>query len=91
VLLFDWSPDGREHDLDPDGARLAAALGVPVETALCPHGGGPPSCWCRPPLPGLVVAFAKALDVDPAASALVGTSRAHRTLAETLGARFVAS
>jgi aryl-alcohol dehydrogenase-like predicted oxidoreductase/predicted kinase len=90
VLLFDWSPDGREHDLEPDGARLAAALGVPVETALCPHGGGPPRCWCRPPLPGLLVAFARAEGVDPAASALVGTSPAHRTLAETLGARFVA-
>jgi aryl-alcohol dehydrogenase-like predicted oxidoreductase len=91
VLLFDWSPDGRDQELDADGARLAAALGVEVVTALCPHGGGPPICWCRPPLPGLPLAFAAARAVDPAASALVGTSSAHRALAEALGARYVAA
>jgi histidinol phosphatase-like enzyme len=89
VLLFDWGPDGREQDLDADAAGLAGALGQPVETALCPHGGGPPICWCRPPLPGLLLAFARAHEVDLAVSALVGTSRAHLTMAETLGARYV--
>jgi len=91
TLLFDWSPDGREPDLAADGARLAAAVGGPVETGLCPHGGGPPICWCRPPLPGLLLAFARAHGVDPAGSALVGTSPAHRTLAETLGAQYLAA
>ena len=65
--VFDWSPDGRVHDLAADGARLAAEVRGPVETALCPHSGGPPICWCRPPLPGLLLAFARAHDVDPAA------------------------
>ena len=91
TLLFDWSPDGRVHDLAADGARLTAAVGGPVETGLCPHGGGPPICWCRPPLPGLILAFARAQAVDPAISTLVGTSPAHRTLADTLGARHVAA
>jgi hypothetical protein len=86
-LVFDWRPDG-------DPAALAAdaeGLGVDgrVETALCPHGAGPPICWCRPPLPGLPLAFARVHDVDPARSTLVGTSAAHRTLATTLGARYV--
>ena len=26
----------------------------PFETAVCTHGAGPPVCWCRPPLPGLI-------------------------------------
>jgi histidinol phosphatase-like enzyme len=60
-----------------------------VEPAVCSHGGGPPVCWCRPPLPGLPLAFARAHGVDPARSVLVGTSPAHRTLATTLGARLV--
>jgi aryl-alcohol dehydrogenase-like predicted oxidoreductase len=89
ALVFDWSPDGREHDLSGDGARLAAVVSGPVGTALCPHGGGAPACWCRPPLPGLLLAFAREHDVDPAASMLVGTSSTHRTLAGALGARFV--
>ena len=64
---------------------------IQVETALCPHGGGPPICWCRPPLPGLVLAFARARHVDVGRSILVGTSPAHRALAEALGASYVAA
>jgi D-glycero-D-manno-heptose 1,7-bisphosphate phosphatase len=62
-----------------------------VESALCPHPAGPPSCWCRPPLPGLPLAFAREHDVDPARSILIGAGPAHRTLATTLGARYVAA
>ena len=73
----------------PGPRETMTTPGRPVETALCPHGGGPPPCWCRPPLPGLVLAFAREHEVDPVASVLVGTSSAHRTLAGTLGAQFV--
>ncbi len=88
-LVFDWSADGSHGDLAELAEQLANAVRGPVESALCPHGGGPPTCWCRPPLPGLPLAFARAHDVDPARSLLVGTSPAHRTLATALGARFV--
>jgi diketogulonate reductase-like aldo/keto reductase/predicted kinase len=86
-LLFDWLPNGDAGAL----AELAARLPGAAEVAVCPHGGGPPACWCRPPLPGLLLAFARAHDVDPARSRLVGTSAAHRTLAATLGAEFVSA
>ena len=82
-LVFDWGTD----DLAPVAARIDAAL---VESARCPHGGGPPVCWCRPPLPGLPLAFARRHGVDTARSLLVGSSPAHRTLAETLRAAYVA-
>jgi hypothetical protein len=55
---------------------------------MCPHPGGPPICWCRPPLPGLPLALARAHGVDPARSVLVGRSAAHRALALAIGARF---
>jgi histidinol phosphatase-like enzyme len=70
-------------------ARLSAKVSGPVESALCLHAAGPPSCWCRPPLPGLPLAFARAHGVDPSRSILVGTAPAHRTLATTPGARYV--
>jgi aryl-alcohol dehydrogenase-like predicted oxidoreductase len=88
-LLFDWSPDGTLEALDADAARLSARVPGPVESALCPHPAGPPICWCRPPLPGLPLAFTRAQDVDPSRSILVGSGPAHRTLATTLGARYV--
>lgn len=85
-LVFDWRPDGITADLDPLAALIPAEI---VEPAVCTHGGGPPICWCRPPLPGLPLAFARRHGVDPARSLLVGTSTAHRTLATALGSTFV--
>jgi aryl-alcohol dehydrogenase-like predicted oxidoreductase/predicted kinase len=89
-VLFDWIPDATDDALAEAAERLATEVSGPVERAVCPHGGGPPRCWCRPPLPGLPLAFAQAHGVDPSRSILVGTSTAHRTLAATLSARYVA-
>ncbi len=88
-LVYDWHPDGTLDGLATCVADVSAAVAGPVEGALCPHAAGPPSCWCRPPLPGLPLAFARAHGVDPSRSILVGTGPAHRTLATTLGARYV--
>jgi aryl-alcohol dehydrogenase-like predicted oxidoreductase len=88
-LVFDWSPDGTLDAVADLAARLSREVSGPVESALCPHGGGPPTCWCRPPLPGLPLAFAREHGIAPARSVLIGTSSAHRTLATTLGARYV--
>jgi aryl-alcohol dehydrogenase-like predicted oxidoreductase len=86
-LLFDWDPDGGREALL---LRAASGLSGAVEFAVCPHGAGPPTCWCRPPLPGLPLAFARVHGIDPARSTLIGVAAAHRTLATTLGARYVA-
>jgi hypothetical protein len=88
-LLFDWTPDGEAGRLAETAAGIADAVSGPVEVAVCPHPGGPPRCWCRPPLPGLPLAFARTHGVDLARSALVGCSPAHRTLATTLGVRYI--
>ena len=89
-LLYDWRPDATIGVLDADAVRLSAEVSGPVSCALCPHAPGPPVCWCRPPLPGLILAFARTHDIDPSASMLIGTGPAHRTLATTLGARYIA-
>jgi aryl-alcohol dehydrogenase-like predicted oxidoreductase len=88
-LVFDWRPNGTVDALAPTVAGLAAEVSGRVESALCPHAAGPPICWCRPPLPGLPLAFARAHQVDPSRSILIGVGPAHRTLAATLGARYV--
>jgi hypothetical protein len=88
-LVFDWLPGGGVDALAAEVERVAARVTGAVEAAVCPHPGGPPTCWCRPPLPGLILAFARAHDIDWSRSTLVGTSAAHRTLATTLGVRFV--
>jgi adenylate kinase family enzyme len=87
-LVFDWRPESAASDIDDAVAALARVVSAEVEGRLCPHPGGPPTCWCRPPLPGLVLDFARRQRVDPARSVVVGTSPAHRTLANAVGARF---
>jgi aryl-alcohol dehydrogenase-like predicted oxidoreductase/predicted kinase len=85
-LVFDWAPDGGSAAADA-ADRLRGAVTGPVEHAACPHPGGPPRCWCRPPLPGLALAFCRAHGLDPARSTVIGVAPAHRTLAAALGAR----
>jgi aryl-alcohol dehydrogenase-like predicted oxidoreductase len=84
-LAFDWAPGGPASDAGP----LAEEVSGSVESAVCPHPGGPPSCWCRPPLPGLPLDFARRHGIEPSRSILVGVSPAHRTLANALGASYV--
>ncbi len=87
-LLFDWRPGASPDVLDSEVARLAAVVRGPVIAALCPHQGGAPVCWCRPPLPGLILEFARTHGVDVTRSVLVGTGPAHRTLATTIGSNY---
>ena len=89
-LVFDWRPGGGADVLAAQTTRLAEVVSGPVTGEVCPHGGGAPSCWCRPPLPGLALAFARRHGVELSRASLVGVSTAHRTLAATLGARFIA-
>jgi hypothetical protein len=88
-LIFDWQPGGTPDALASAVDTLASEVRGSVESALCPHGGGPPTCWCRPPLPGLPLAFARAHGLEPARSILIGARPAHRRLADALGARYV--
>jgi hypothetical protein len=76
-LVFDWLPGG--------DARLHEAVrGLDVEAAACTHPAGPPICWCRPPLPGLLLAFMHRHHL--AHLTVVGTTPTHRKMAEAAGA-----
>ena len=88
-LVYDWNPDDDAATLDAAAGRVGATVSGTVQSALCPHPAGPPTCWCRPPLPGLPLAFAREHGVDPARSVVIGSGTAHKTLATTLGARYV--
>jgi len=70
-------------------AQLRTVVSGQVTPALCPHGAGPPRCWCRPPLPGLALAFAAAHGLAVSRCVVIGSGPAHRTLANALGARHI--
>jgi aryl-alcohol dehydrogenase-like predicted oxidoreductase len=88
-LVFDWREGANVDALATTVERVAGVVVGPVVAALCPHPGGPPTCWCRPPLPGLALVFARSQGVDLARSIVIGHAAAHGTLATALGARSV--
>jgi aryl-alcohol dehydrogenase-like predicted oxidoreductase/adenylate kinase family enzyme len=65
------------------GLRERAALDIEVE--YCPHGAGPPRCWCRKPLPGLGVLLIHRHQLDPAQCIYIGGGAADPGFARKLG------
>jgi aryl-alcohol dehydrogenase-like predicted oxidoreductase len=87
-LVLAWRPGATDAWLASARARiadLAAKTGRTIELGVCAHGAGPPVCWCRPPLPGLWLAFAEKHAVATHGGLVVATSAAHGTLARALG------
>ncbi len=90
ILVAAWAPGG---DVDAMVAALeaaAAALGLEAFAAVCPHPGGPPDCWCRKPLPGLLLALARRAGVDPSRVRVLAASPADTALARRLSLEVVA-
>lgn len=88
VLVYAWQPGAAAEWLQTLRDALeavAAATGRQIELGVCPHPGGPPVCWCRPPLPALLLAFAQRQRIDLRISRLVGASTADAAMARALG------
>jgi histidinol-phosphate phosphatase family protein len=68
--------------------RVEELLGPLGPWLVCPHGPGD-CCDCRKPAPGLIIAAARALGVDPAACAVIGDTAADVGAARAVGARAV--
>ena len=69
-------------------ARTQELLGVEIALALCPHDAGPPICWCRKPLAGLVLEFRALRGIALQRSTYIGNAAAERTLAHRLCIEF---
>jgi pyridoxine 4-dehydrogenase len=83
TFVFAWT------ETDQASVRRAAER-LHAEALICPHGGGPPLCWCRPPLPGLLLEACHRRGLSPTRSEVIGTTETHQLLAATVGARFSA-
>jgi aryl-alcohol dehydrogenase-like predicted oxidoreductase/predicted kinase len=92
-LLFAhaWRPASarvaQSQDVETELAHLRDVLGD-VDVAVCVHEAGPPVCWCRKPIPGPLVEFARRRRVSLPDSLIVGKPGADRTMAERVGTAF---
>jgi histidinol phosphatase-like enzyme/predicted kinase len=90
VIGLSWQPgiaDGTRTPQDADAvlARVRERLDVEMEIAYCPHGAGPPVCWCRKPLPGLAVLAIQRHRLDPGRCLFVGNGPQDPGFARRLG------
>lgn len=69
--------------------RMRELLGLEIDVGYCPHDAGPPVCWCRKPLPGLLLEFSLRHGVRLEDSIMVGPGAADRTMAQRLRMRLV--
>jgi histidinol phosphatase-like enzyme/predicted kinase len=93
ILGMSWQPeiaDGTRTAADVAAvfARMNELIGFPIEVEYCPHGAGPPRCWCRKPLPGLGVRLIHRHHLDPAHCIYVGNGAADPGFARKLGFRY---
>jgi aryl-alcohol dehydrogenase-like predicted oxidoreductase len=86
-----WLPGLTEAEAAACVERLVDQLGFYLPVGKCLHPGGPPICWCRKPLPGLGVALAAQLGLDPTRTRHVGLAGRplDRTFAERLGFQYL--
>ena len=88
LFAIAWRPEGKGNpgveEIERCFTRARELLALPIEFAYCPHPAGPPVCWCRKPLPGLLLDFAQRQDVALERSLLIGKGAADRTLATRL-------
>jgi histidinol phosphatase-like enzyme len=90
LLGLSWQPEiaaetRTRPQVEASVARLRERLGARIEVAYCAHPAGPPTCWCRKPLPGLVVAFIQRYELDPARCVYVGAGSQDPRFARALG------
>jgi aryl-alcohol dehydrogenase-like predicted oxidoreductase/histidinol phosphatase-like enzyme len=93
VLGLGWQPGIAEDVVTPEQAearydRMRERLGLSMDILYCRHGGGPPVCWCRKPLPGLGVVFIRRYQLDPSQCIYVGAGPQDPGFARRLGFRY---
>jgi aryl-alcohol dehydrogenase-like predicted oxidoreductase/histidinol phosphatase-like enzyme/predicted kinase len=90
LLGMSWQPEIAQGTQTPEGAddvfaRMNELLGVQLDVEYCPHAAGPPTCWCRKPLPGLGVLFIHRYQLDPAQCIYIGAGTQDPGFARRLG------
>jgi aryl-alcohol dehydrogenase-like predicted oxidoreductase/histidinol phosphatase-like enzyme len=84
-----WRPQVARGELSDEAVirtfeRMRELLGLDIDVLYCSHDAGPPICWCRKPLPGLVLELAMRHGVQLEDSIMVGRGAADRTMAQRL-------
>ena len=94
ILGLSWQPriesgEISHADVEAGVAGLRDRTGIDIEMSYCPHGAGPPRCWCRKPLPGLGVIVIERHRLDPSQCIYIGSGSQDPGFARKLGFTYV--
>ena len=70
-IAFRWNPDRARDATHVTTIELDSPL-PSLDVLTCPHPAGPPVCWCRPPMPGLLILALRTVGASPQRSRVVG-------------------
>jgi histidinol phosphatase-like enzyme len=90
LCALSWQPSISDGKRTPAAVRavFAAAIeraGLSMDVDFCPHGTGPPRCWCRKPLPGLGVQLIHRHRLNPERCLYIGAGSQDASFARKLG------
>jgi len=90
LLGLSWHPEIADEtmtaaEVEAGFRRMQELLGLEIEVEYCPHAAGPPTCWCRKPLPGLGLVLVHRYQLDPARCIYVGAGPQDPGFARRLG------
>ncbi|MBY0496940.1 MAG: hypothetical protein K2Y23_22250 [Cyanobacteria bacterium] len=90
ILGLSWQPEIAAGARTAESAaavfkRMNELAGFPIEVEYCAHPSGPPTCWCRTPLPGLGVLMIQRHQLDPLRCVYIGDGAADPGYARKLG------
>jgi aryl-alcohol dehydrogenase-like predicted oxidoreductase len=93
LFAVSWEPQITERgvsvtEVEAQLAHLRQRLGLDIEFHYCPHGAGPPVCWCRKPLPGLGVLLVHRHQLDVQQCIYVGATPQDPPFARRMGFQF---
>jgi hypothetical protein len=96
IIALSWQPEiaagtRTAAEVEAESARLRQRIGLDIDVLYCPHGAGPPVCWCRKPLPGLLVQAIERHRLDPGRCLLVGDGPQDPGYARRVGAAYRAA
>jgi aryl-alcohol dehydrogenase-like predicted oxidoreductase/predicted kinase len=90
LCAMSWQPaiaDGKRNDAEVRAIFTTAIelAGLSMDLDICPHGAGPPRCWCRKPLPGLGVQLIHRHQLNPERCLYIGGGSQDAGFARKLG------
>ena len=86
LAAFAWRPGQG----DVDAGALADTLGAELLVLTSPHPAGPPICWCRPPMPGLLGVALQRLHAAADRSVVLGGTKPIERWAREAGLSYLA-